>query len=215
MIRVAAFSDVHSNFQALRNVWTAIESLEPQVNVICNAGDTMAYGSEPEQCVRFIREHEGTYSVAGNYDQHVADFPSRREHYREKWMRKRPAKYEAIQRDSASISEQSRDWLRELPAQQTIVAGAVRISLSHYSPYGRKDGLTPVTPVDRLMEIGDAVKCDVVVVGHTHMPFVRRVGSTLFVNPGSVGRAFGDPSWALIQICENGQINAEIHRWRE
>ena len=39
-----------------------------------------------------------------------------------------------------------------------------------------------------------------VVCGHTHMPFDRRIGSTRVLNPGSVGAPFGKPGahWALL-----------------
>ncbi len=44
------------------------------------------------------------------------------------------------------------------------------------------------------------VEEQMVVMGHTHMPFDRLVGGRLAVNPGSVGMSYGVPGacWALL-----------------
>jgi len=55
---------------------------------------------------------------------------------------------------------------------------------------------------------------DVLVGGHTHVPFVRTVDGMLVVNAGTVGRPFdGDPraSWALLDLDE-GRVQARIRR---
>ena len=55
---------------------------------------------------------------------------------------------------------------------------------------------------------------DVLVGGHTHVPFVRTVDGMLVVNAGTVGRPFdGDPraSWALLEL-EKGRARARIRR---
>jgi diadenosine tetraphosphatase ApaH/serine/threonine PP2A family protein phosphatase len=60
--------------------------------------------------------------------------------------------------------------------------------------------MTMETPEERLRELLVGVEDDVVVCGHTHMPFERTVGAVRVVNPGSVGMPYGTPgaSWALL-----------------
>jgi predicted phosphodiesterase len=55
---------------------------------------------------------------------------------------------------------------------------------SPWEPYG--DYLQPSNP--KFQRCAD-LEADYVVVGHTHSPFVRRFGSTLIINPGSLGRS--------------------------
>ncbi len=211
---IAAISDVHSDFDSLLGVWKMIETETPPGRVVCNAGDTVAYGGDPERCVEFFRNRPDVLCVGGNYDEHVADFEQRHAHYRAKWGKKRPRKFEAIKRDSDAVSACSREWLANLPHQRSFDVSRQHVLLSHYAPGSRDEGLLVVTPYRRLVEIANATKARVVIVGHTHMAFVRHAAGTVFVNPGSVGRPWGAPSWALIEIQESGEVRAEIKRWR-
>src|SRR5260370_9512442 len=60
--------------------------------------------------------------------------------------------------------------------------------------------MTIETPEQRLREFLGGVDADVVVCGHTHMPFDRLGGHVRVINPGSVGMPYGIPGtfWALL-----------------
>ena len=50
-----------------------------------------------------------------------------------------------------------------------------------------------------------------VVFGHSHRPVIRRVGSTLAVNPGSAGpRRFSLPVTLAVATVEGGRVEAEL-----
>jgi len=70
----------------------------------------------------------------------------------------------------------------------------------HATPRNDTEIFTADTPEGVLRPIFDAAGADVVVCGHTHIPFDRAVGRTRVVNPGSVGMPFGAPgaSWLLL-----------------
>jgi len=57
-----------------------------------------------------------------------------------------------------------------------------------------------LTLEDRLVPLFEGLQVSVVVCGHTHMQFDRRIGRTRVVNAGSVGMPFGDPGayWLLL-----------------
>ena len=60
------------------------------------------------------------------------------------------------------------------------------------SPYFKKilvgyDGYCPAES-DRWSAEIDAINADYLLVGHTHTPFIRQVGKTTVVNPGSLGQ---------------------------
>jgi diadenosine tetraphosphatase ApaH/serine/threonine PP2A family protein phosphatase len=57
-----------------------------------------------------------------------------------------------------------------------------------------------LTPEDRLLPVFEGLNAAVVICGHTHMQFDRRIGSIRVVNAGSVGMPFGEPGayWVLL-----------------
>lgn len=70
----------------------------------------------------------------------------------------------------------------------------------HATPRNEHEIFTELTPEERLIPIFEAANTTVVVCGHTHMQFDRRVGRTRVVNAGSVGMPFGEPGahWLLL-----------------
>lgn len=73
-----------------------------------------------------------------------------------------------------------------------------------------------VQPNARLDQIHDLVaqECpDVVLFGHTHKPFRRKIGDTLFFNPGYAGQArFGLERSIAILHCDQSEIRSEYLR---
>ena len=70
----------------------------------------------------------------------------------------------------------------------------------HATPRDEDEIFTKNTPEAVLLPIFDGLGASVVVCGHTHMQFDRRVGSTRVVNAGSVGMPYGEPGayWLLL-----------------
>jgi diadenosine tetraphosphatase ApaH/serine/threonine PP2A family protein phosphatase len=70
----------------------------------------------------------------------------------------------------------------------------------HGTPRHDNEIFTRATPEERLLPLFEGLGVSVVVCGHTHMQFDRRVGETRVVNAGSVGMPFGSPGadWLLL-----------------
>jgi diadenosine tetraphosphatase ApaH/serine/threonine PP2A family protein phosphatase len=71
----------------------------------------------------------------------------------------------------------------------------------HATPRSDEEIVTRLTPEAPFEEALAGVEERVVVAGHTHVRFDRRVGRTRFVNAGSVGMPYeGEPGayWALL-----------------
>ena len=188
-MQYGVFSDIHGNLSSLEAVWRALEAAGLTNRPVFNAGDTVGYGDAPEACVRFLRARPTIVNVRGNYDKHVAVFPEREAEYRKKWGRSRPEKYEAIRRDSEAVSDETRQWLQDLPGEFETTLDGVPVLMTHYAP-GSQEGLGRWTPDSRLAELAQITTAQVILCGHTHTPFVRAVGGVLWVNPGSLGRSW-------------------------
>ena len=96
-----------------------------------------------------------------------------------------PARAEVYQhsRTAALLEPADVDILREWPDRRRLDCPAGRVLFIHGSPQDPLHGYvypdTDLTAFD--------VPEDVVFMGHTHRPFVRPCGNTLFVNVGSCG----------------------------
>ncbi len=183
---------------------------------VLNAGDTVAYGESPEECVQYVRARPKIISVQGNYDKNVALFPKNSAEYRRKWGKTRPEKYEALRQDSEVISAEARAWLGGLPKEVTLTLAGTQILVTHYAP-GVKEGIGTWTTDARLSELAAQTEAQVVVCGHTHTPFVRTAGGVLFVNPGTAGRSFFDrhrASYAVLTLDPGAAPGARLHQVR-
>ena len=61
--------------------------------------------------------------------------------------------------------------------------------------------------LDRWLEEVTRIDANVLIVGHTHTPFVRKVGNTTIVNPGSLGQPKTGRPLACYAVWEDGLIS--------
>jgi hypothetical protein len=73
------------------------------------------------------------------------------------------------------------------------VEGVGHVLFCHGSPRSDEELILRTTPDEWLREMLADVEADLVVCGHTHMQFDRRVDRWRVLNAGSVGLAYGAP----------------------
>ncbi|MBN1764454.1 MAG: YfcE family phosphodiesterase [Sedimentisphaerales bacterium] len=203
---VALISDVHGNLPALEAV--VKDARRHEAVSLWNAGDHTGYGPFSEEVLNLIQQENMT-AIAGNYDSKVLAFEKKRDKWRHK---KAPLKFTAFEWAWEHLSADARDYLRTLPEDIHLDIDGFRVLLTHGSPASKKEPLGPQTPLSHLKELADLVDCDIIACGHSHEPFSRLAGGVLFVNPGSVGRSFGnDPraSYALLHF-QPGEIIVQL-----
>jgi protein phosphatase len=54
---------------------------------------------------------------------------------------------------------------------------------------------------------------DIPLVGHTHVPFIRRIGEKLLLNPGSIGQPRGGASVSSYAAWLNGELELRTFRY--
>ncbi len=99
------------------------------------------------------------------------------------------------------IGRAHRDRLDGLPLTATLdIDGLGPTLFCHASPRRDDEMLLVDSPPERWAAALDGIDADVVVCGHTHMPFDRLTGGRRVVNPSSVGMPYGHPGagWALL-----------------
>jgi hypothetical protein len=90
-----------------------------------------------------------------------------------------------------AITRRDRDLLASFPAHATFeVDGLGPVRFCHASPRDDNEMLTTLTPEQRWRSALDGVDTSVIVCGHTHTQFDRRVGRWRVINAGSVGMPY-------------------------
>jgi exopolyphosphatase/pppGpp-phosphohydrolase len=90
-----------------------------------------------------------------------------------------------------------------------------RILIIHGTPDSDEEHVTNDTTEDRLNEIALMADADLIIFGHSHIPFKRKIGSVWFINPGSVGRPDdGDPkaSYAILVLRQPNVFRVDHYR---
>ncbi|MBI3921786.1 MAG: metallophosphoesterase family protein [Armatimonadetes bacterium] len=209
-MKIALLGDIHANLPALEATLTDIE--REGCDHILDTGDLVGYGPFPNEVIDLLRRHH-IRSTLGNYDRRVFRFGEKPGKDR-KLLAKDPLKYATIKWTRESLSPKNLDYLHALPSSQQPIFGGMRLLVVHGTIDSIKEGLRSDTPEARLEELSHQITGDIVVCGHSHDPFIRRVDSTWFVNTGSVGRSSdGDyrAAYILAEIA-NRKFRGEIRR---
>lgn len=210
---IGIVSDIHGNAHALNAV---LDELDRRgVDLVLCAGDLVCYGAQPNQVIATLLER-GIPAVMGNYDHAVAwDLPTASR--KPSSPRTEPLKVAALQWTQAIIDPVFKRHLRGLPFAAEFRVDGVSIHMVHAGPDHLDDWYTPDN-ADDLAHFAVRVRADVVVLGHTHQPFVYQGKDLtghrgpLFVNPSAVGRSLdGDPR-ASFAVFDTATRHAEIIR---
>jgi putative phosphoesterase len=194
-MKILLISDIHANFPAL----AAVEDFFPfSFDAIINAGDSTVYGPFPNETLDWLKAHDA-HSILGNTDSKVVHL-LRGESFKKP---SKPEKRIMYTWTADQLDINNRIYLRSLPTslllnltvdQHSSQKSVPSIGVYHGSPADHNEFLFPDTPVERLTELGRRANVEIILTGHSHIPFHKTVGNTHFINPGSVGRMFdGDP----------------------
>jgi putative phosphoesterase len=208
-MRIAVFSDVHSNVHALRVVLEDIDRRQPD-RIYC-LGDLVGYGAYPNEVIEIIRSR-GIPTIMGNYDDGVGhDKDDCGCAYTDPEMRRLGEVSLAWTKEQ--VIPDNKAFLRTLVPSIQVEAEGKRILLVHGSPRRINEYLYEDRQVSGLERIAKSVKSDALLFGHTHLPYIKEIAGVLFVNVGSVGKPKdGDTRAAYALLEVEAQIKATIQR---
>jgi putative phosphoesterase len=193
--RFLIVSDIHSNLTALKRV---IEDTGGFDAAIC-AGDAVGYGPEPGECVETLKKM-GVRAVSGNHDVGVVNGEGTT-HFNVHAAA-------AIDVNRRLLDQTQLEWLRRLRKSLEMNIEGINVSVFHGSPDRPIwEYVYPSDAMLRAAEFFEATGADLLILGHTHVPFVHRLNGRALMNPGSVGQPRdGDPraSYALADLTEGG-----------
>lgn len=200
-MKIIIFSDLHANWEAL----LALQQAESQPDALLFLGDIVNFGPDPRRCLDWVRTNV-PLTVRGNHDHAVAFGgdagvnPTLLEEFR-------------AMRDYTHgvLPVEDRTWLGDLALSRSVELDGARFHLVHAmpsSPLTRRMSLVSARQEDLEAEL-DGLDVDVLLVGHTHMPGMRKVGKTIIVNPGSLGQPRNGTPDATYAVWRDGDL--QIH----
>jgi predicted phosphodiesterase len=195
-MRVAIVSDIHGNRRAFEAVVADLRQLAP--DVVVHGGDLAAGGTHPAEIIDQVRSL-GWPGVGGNTDE-MLWAPERLGEYAAKNPKIAPILamvQETIRPTLASIGEERLRWLEGLP----VLYSQPGFSLVHASPDDRWRAPLPNASDDELRSTYASLRAPIVVYGHIHQPYIRRVQGMTVANTGSVSQSYdGDTRASYLMI---------------
>ncbi|MEA5366156.1 YfcE family phosphodiesterase [Amycolatopsis sp., V23-08] len=184
-MRIAVLSDIHGVLPALEAVLAEPDVLAADRIVLL--GDMLAGPMPVETLERLVSLGDRAVWVRGNADRELAA---------------------SARGDGEFVPDPIFPWAaRQLRPGDLPLLDALPLTVTlddvlfcHATPRDDTEIVLVDSPLERWAEVLDGVLSDVVVLGHTHMPFTRLADRRLVVNPGSVGMPYGTGGahWALL-----------------
>ena len=206
-MRIAIFTDIHSNIYALEAVYEDVKKRNVDLSVCL--GDLVGYCTFPNEVIGFLRDRN-ILTIMGNYDEAVGeelmacgcDYPDPKD----------------MENASASLNwtidettEDNKRYLRSLPRQASLLIEGKQVVLTHGSPRKINEYLKENT--NEAEEVMEGFEGDVLICGHTHKPYYKYYGGKLLINAGSAGKPkTGVPkaNYLVVDIDKN-DIKVDIY----
>lgn len=203
-MRIAVISDIHSNIYALNEVLADIKNRHVDLTVC--TGDLVGYATRPNEVIETLRK-EKILTIMGNYDEAIGnfkiicgcDYPDPKDAEKAGL---------SMHFTSEETTPENKAYLRNLPKEATFTFNNKTIRFVHGSTrvineYLKENSKEAEEVMGELVE-------DILVCGHTHIPYAKYYGEKLLVNAGSVGKPktnTPDANYVIIDIQNEDEIN--------
>lgn len=203
-MKIAVISDIHSNIYALDSVLADIETKD--VDMIVCTGDLVGYGTRPNEVIQTLRKNK-IFTIIGNYDDAIGnlkivcgcDYPDPKDAEKAGL---------SMHFTGQTTKVENKEYLRNLPKELIFNFDKKTIRFVHGSTrlineYLKENSKEADEVMSELVE-------DILVCGHTHIPYVKYYGEKLLVNAGSVGKPkTGNPNanYVIIDIKNEDEIS--------
>ncbi len=185
-MKVAFISDIHSNLESLEA--TLVDISKKNVDRIYFLGDAIGYLDNPNGVVNLLRK----YSIPGVIGNNDLDIISQnfKDNKIKEWTYK-------------ELTKENIQYLKNLPLTLNITIDNLNILLTHGSPNNIKEYL--YEEEENTLEYLLQLKEDILIVGHTHIPYIKTFKDKTIINTGSLGKPkHGSPKGTYGLIVTGG-----------
>jgi predicted phosphodiesterase len=201
-MRVAIVSDVHGNRRAFQAVLADLRQVAP--DLVLHGGDLAYGGTQPADIIDQVRSL-GWPGVRGNTDE-MLWYPERLTEFvatAPKLASLLAILQEMIPPTLASIGEERLRWLEGLPCLHSQPG----FSLVHASPDDLWRAPMPNASDEELQSTYASLRAPVVVYGHIHRPYIRRLQGMTIANTGSVSQSYDGDTRASYLVIDGESVS--------
>ncbi|MFQ5975250.1 MAG: metallophosphoesterase family protein [Candidatus Hydrothermarchaeales archaeon] len=193
MSKIAIISDVHSNIHALNKVLEEIGDMK----IYC-CGDLVGYNPFPNEVIEVIKGRD-IVTILGNHDDAVITGNT--------WYFN-PIAARAVHWTRGVLTDENMDFLKSLPEffkseDFFMFHGSPRDQLNEYVSPDYPDGILK----EFLKDVPTTL-----ILGHTHMPYIKKFDEKTIFNPGAVGQPRDYDPRAAYAIYDTEKHVVEIKR---
>jgi putative phosphoesterase len=200
-MRVAIISDIHGNRRAFQAVIADLRQVAP--DLVLHGGDLAHGGAHPADIIDQVRSL-GWPGVRGNTDEmlwspeSLTEFAARQPKLRPLLARIQ----EMIPSTLASIGEERLRWLEGLPTLHSQEG----FSVVHASPNDCWQAPMAGASDEELRSTYMSLRVAIVVYGHIHRPYIRRLQDIIIANTGSVSQSYDGDRRASYLVMDGETI---------
>ncbi|MBM3199542.1 metallophosphoesterase family protein [Candidatus Woesearchaeota archaeon] len=177
-MRTAILADIHGNIEALQAV--VMHAKTQRITGFLVAGDMVGYGANPNEVLQLLQEIKAVM-ILGDHDKYSTNSEDIRlfNEYAQK----------AMLYTRNALTPKNKELLNSLKETYEQVIEGRKVFMVHGSVNDHlKEYVHATTPDNVFSAMLKQAKADILIMGHTHQPFVRRIMGKLIINPGSVGQ---------------------------
>ncbi|NPV53895.1 MAG: metallophosphoesterase family protein [Firmicutes bacterium] len=203
-MRIGVIGDIHGNFFALEAITTdaASQGLDGWISV----GDLAFKGPMPEEVLASLMSLGPVAMVMGNTDEWlVRGFPTSFNPGPDKLARFNKYREWALER----LTQRGIGLLSGQKASHEMQLGGQKVLFVHSTPRSMADWIPSSSPDQDMAPMLAGHDAGVVVCGHIHTPYLRRVEGRTIINTGSAGNPFdGDPRASYLVLEFGGEADS-------
>jgi uncharacterized radical SAM superfamily Fe-S cluster-containing enzyme len=227
---ILAFGGCYSNLQALEALLVQARRLGIPPGNMVNTGDIIAYGADAAATLHLIRE-AGILSIAGNCEDSLAassadcgcgftpgsDCATLATHWyahAASQMTEADRRYLAVLPQQIDLSLVSSASPRHAGEGRHPRLSAAKIRVLHGNAERINAFIFPSVSNLELERQLTLTGADLIIAGHSGIPFTRRVGAKIWHNPGSIGMPANDGTprtWFSVIELRGGKIEITPH----
>lgn len=212
-MKILILSDIHANVNALDSVMNHATSYDYLIFV----GDSVDYGPNPRETVDWLKDNADII-VMGNHDNAVA------------WKvdckcGEKTHELSVYTRENISLKLLDEDqvkYLRILPKKKIITVDSLKLYIVHGSPRNplydyiypdlSEEAIKRALVEKTMVGTSKPINADFVILGHTHIPMIRRINNVSVINPGSVGQPRDNDNRASYGVLDTESRTFNIQR---
>ena len=203
----------YGNLQAHEALVELQESFGITDNHVIHTGDAIAYCADPESSAQFMATR-GWHAIKGNVEQQIVLGGADCGCGYEEGSACDVASVRWYAHALATLSADSRQWMAGLPGHLTFSIGGISTRVVHGAVRQTNRFMFASLPGAEFEHELDQAGADLVIAGHTGVPFTSVIGNRCWHNSGALGMPANDGTsrvWASILKPETDGVSITHH----